>query len=170
MEEKQKIVKEIEEKLRESMLVIFTDYRGIKVDEVTDLRNRLRMPGVEFKVLKNTMTEFALQNTGNPEIIPHISGPNAVLFSQEDPVNPTKAIYEFAKQYKKLEVKVAILEGQMIMPERVKALSELPPRDVLVAQVLGTMQAPIASLVYVLDANITGLARALEQIREQKAG
>ncbi len=170
IEEKKKEVKKIEEKLRESSLVIFTDYRGIKVDEITDLRNKLRMPGVDFKVLKNTMTEFALQNTGNPEVIPHIAGPNAVLFSQEDPVNPTKVIYDFIKQYRKLEVKVAILEGQMILPERVKALSELPSREVLLAQVVGTMQAPITSLVYVLNANIGGLVNVLDQIREQKAG
>ncbi|HBK54607.1 MAG TPA: 50S ribosomal protein L10 [Syntrophomonas wolfei] len=170
IEEKQKIVKEIEGKLQDSMLVVFADYRGIKVEEITDLRNKLRMPGVEFKVLKNTMTEFALQNTGNPEVISHIAGPNVVLFSKEDPVSPTKVIYDFIKQYKKLEVKVAILEGQMVLPDRVKALSELPPREVLLAQVLGTMQAPITSLVYVLNANIGGLVNVLDQIRQQKAG
>lgn len=170
IEEKQKVVKEIEEKLEKAMLVIFTDYRGVNVDEITDLRNKLRTPGVEFKVLKNTMTEFALKNTGNEEAIPYISGPNAVLFSQEDPVGPTKVIYDFIKQYKKMEVKVGILEGQIVSPERVKALADLPPREVLVAQVLGTMQAPITSLVYVLNANISGLARVLDQIREQKAG
>jgi large subunit ribosomal protein L10 len=76
---------------------------------------------------------------------------------------------EFIKQYKKLELKVGILEGQVVGPDQLKALADLPPRDALIAQVLGTMQAPITSLVYVLNANITGLVRVLDQIREQKA-
>lgn len=169
IEEKKKIVEQIEKKLEDACLVVFTDYRGLTVDEMTDLRNRLRVPGVEYKVLKNTMTEFALKNQGLEDAIPRLAGPNAVLFSQEDPVGPVKSIFEFIKQYKKLEVKIGILEGQMLEAEKLKDLAELPPREVLIARVLGTMQAPITSLVYVLNANLTGLARAIEQIREQKA-
>lgn len=169
VDKKKDVVKQIEDKLEAAKLVVFTDYRGLTVDEMSDLRNRLRVPGVEYKVLKNTMTEFALKNTGHEDVIIDIAGPNAVLFSNEDPVGPVKSVYEFIKQYKKLEVKVGILEGQKLAPERIKALADLPPREVLIAQVLGTMQAPITSLVYVLNANLTGLARAIDQIREQKA-
>lgn len=168
IEEKKAVVQEIEAKFKEATLVVFTDYRGLTVEEMSDLRNRLRVPGVEYKVLKNTMTEFALKNIGNEDVIADIAGPNAVLFSKEDPVGPVKSVYEFIKQYKKLEVKVGILEGQKLLPDRIKALADLPSREVLIAQVLGTMQAPITSLVYVLNANITGLARAIDQIREQK--
>ncbi|MEN6328427.1 MAG: 50S ribosomal protein L10 [Syntrophomonas sp.] len=169
IEAKKQVVQEIEQKLQDAMLVVFTDYRGINVDEMTELRNKLRAPGVEYKVLKNTLTEFALDNTGHGDVIPHIAGPNAVLFSNEDPVEPIKAIYDFIKQYKKLDVKVAILQGQMLSANKVKSLADLPPRDALIAQVLGTMQAPISSFVRVLNANISGLARVLDQIREQKA-
>ena len=169
IEAKKQVVQEIEQKLQNAMLVVFTDYRGINVDEMTELRNKLRAPGVEYKVLKNTLTEFALENTGHGDVIPHIAGPNAVLFSNEDPVEPVKAIYDFIKQYKKLDVKVAILQGQMLSASKVKSLADLPPRDALIAQVLGTMQAPISSFVRVLNANISGLARVLDQIREQKA-
>lgn len=168
LEKKQQVVKEIEQKINDATLVVFTDYRGISVSEMNELRNMLRTPGVEFKVLKNTMLEFALQNTGFPEVIDHIVGPNAVLFSNEDPVAPAKAIYEFIKKHKKLEVKAGLVEGKVISAEQVKALAELPPREVLVAQVLGTMQAPITSFVTVLNANITGLVRVLDQVREQK--
>jgi len=170
IEAKKQVVQEIEQKLQDAMLVVFTDYRGINVEEMTDLRNKLRAPGVEYKVLKNTLTEFALDNTGHADVIPHIAGPNAVLFSNTDPVEPVKAIYDFIKQYKKLDVKVAILQGQMLSADKVKSLADLPPRDALIAQVLGTMQAPISSFVRVLNANIGGLARVLDQIREQKAG
>ncbi len=169
IEAKKQVVQEIEQKLQDAMLVVFTDYRGINVEEMTELRNKLRAPGVEYKVLKNTLTEFALDNTGHGDVIPHIAGPNAVLFSNEDPVEPIKAIYDFIKQYKKLDVKVAILQGQMLSANKVKSLADLPPRDALIAQVLGTMQAPISSFVRVLNANISGLARVLDQIREQKA-
>lgn len=169
IEEKQKIVKELEQKLRNATLVVFTDYRGINVEEMTALREKLRVPGVEYRVVKNTLTEFALQNTGYAEVIEKLEGPNAVVFSQDDPVGPAKTLYEFIKQYKKLEVKVGIVEGQVVSAEKIKNLADLPPREVLLAQVVGTMQAPITSLVYVLNANLTGLARVLDAIREQKA-
>ncbi|HZK42987.1 MAG TPA: 50S ribosomal protein L10 [Syntrophomonadaceae bacterium] len=168
LEKKQQIVQEIEQKLSEATLVVFTNYRGISVMEMTELRNMLRQPGVEFKVLKNTLTEFALKNSGHEEVIEHIEGPNAVLFSNEDPVGPAKAIYDFMKKYKKLEVKVGLIDGEMIGAEQIKALADLPPREVLIGQVLGTMQAPITGFVNVLNANITGLVRALDQVREQK--
>jgi len=169
IDQKQQVVKEIEQMLNDAKVVVFTDYRGTTVDEISALRNSLRVPGVTFKVLKNTMTEFALKNVGLPELAEQIPGPNAVLFSNEDLVGPVKTLFEFIKKTKKMEVKQGILEGQVIGPEKIKALADLPPREALVAQVLGTMQAPITSFVYVLNANLTGLVRALDQIREAKA-
>lgn len=168
LEDKQKIVNEIEQKLQDATLVVFTNFRGLNVDEMTELRNKLRVPGVEYKVLKNTMTRFALKNLGFEEASQQIEGPNAVLFSNDDPVGPAKTIFEFAKKHTKLEVKLGILEGQVVSADKVKALADLPPREVLIAQVLGTMQAPITSFVRVLNANLTGLVRALDQVREQK--
>jgi large subunit ribosomal protein L10 len=169
IEEKQLIVEEIKQHLEKSMLIVFTDYRGLKVDEMTELRNKLRVPGVEVKVLKNTMLRFALKELGNNDMADLISGPNAAIISHNDPVTPAKVLFEFAKTHKNLEIKMGLLEGQVISPEKIKNLADLPSREVLVATVLGTMQAPITSFVRVLNANITGLARALDQIREQKA-
>ena len=168
IEQKQIVVKELEQKFKEAKLIIFTDYRGLNVSEISELRNRLRIPGVKYQVVKNTMTEFALRNNGQAEVIEHIAGPNAVVFSSDDLVNPAKIIHNFIKDYKKLEVKIGLLEGKLLQPDQIKALAELPPREVLIAQVLGTMNAPITGLVYVLNANITALARALSQIAEQK--
>jgi large subunit ribosomal protein L10 len=169
IEEKQLIVEEIKQHLEKSMLVVFTDYRGLKVDEMTELRDKLRIPGVEVKVLKNTMLRFALEQTGNKDMADLINGPNAAILSQDDPVTPAKVLFEFAKTHKNLEIKMGLLQGQVIPPDKIKNLADLPSREVLVATVLGTMQAPITSFVRVLNANITGLARALDQIREQKA-
>jgi large subunit ribosomal protein L10 len=169
IEEKQLIVEEIKQQLDKSMLVVFTDYRGLRVDEMTELRDKLRLPGVEIKVLKNTMLRFALEKSGYQEMTSFVNGPNAVVFSQEDPVSPAKVLFDFAKTNKNLEVKMGLLQGQMISPAKVKVLAELPSREILLATVVGTMQAPITSFVRVLNANLTGLVRALDQVREQKA-
>lgn len=168
IEEKQQVVQEIKHKLEEATLVICTDYRGLNVEQITDLRNKLRVPGVEYRVLKNTMFRFALKEAGYGDIATHITGPNAVVFSNEDPVGPAKTVFEFAKANKELEISLAILQGKMISAEGVKDLAQLPPKEVLLAQVVGTMQAPISSFVRVLNANLTGLVRALDGIREQR--
>lgn len=170
MDEKKQVVQEIKEKLEESMLVVCTDFRGLKVEQISDLRRKLRLPDVEYRVLKNTMFRFALKEAGYEDIAEQISGPNAVIFSKNDPVGPAQIIFDFAKTNKQLEVKIGILEGKLLSPEDIKNLAQLPPRDVLLGQVVGTMQAPITSFVRVLNANLTGLVRALDGIREQKAG
>lgn len=170
LEQKQAIVDEIQQMIGSSTLVVFTDYRGLNVTEMTDLRNRLRRPGLEFRVLKNTMVGFALDRLEYSAVRTDIVGPNAVLFSAEDPVEPARILNEFAKTHsKKFSIKVGILEGKPLSADKVRDLAELPPREVLIATVLGTMQAPITSFARVLNANISGLARALDQIREQKA-
>ena len=169
IEAKKAIVQQIEQKIKEAKLVVFADYRGLTVEEMTELRNRLRIPGVEFRVMKNTMVEFALKNNNLDEVVPFIEGPNAILFSAEDPIKPLKLLFDFMRLSKKMDVKIGLLDGKIIRAEQVRTLSELPSREVLISQVLGTLQAPISSLVYVLNANITGLARTIEQIREQKA-
>ncbi|MDD3364218.1 MAG: 50S ribosomal protein L10 [Syntrophomonas sp.] len=168
IEEKKQVVQEIKQKLENSMLVVCTDFRGLNADQITELRRKLRVPGVEYRVLKNTMFRFALKEAGYEDIALQVTGPNAVIFSQNDPVGPAKTIFDFAKTNKELEVKIGILEGQLLAPEGLKDLAQLPPRDVLLAQVVGTMQAPITSFVRVLNANLTGLVRALDGIREQK--
>ena len=166
---KKLIVEEIKQKLEAATLVVFADYRGLNVAEMSELRQKLRQPGVEIKVLKNTTLGFALKQTGHEELIPEITGPNAVIFSNSDPVGPAKVLFEFAKIHKKFQIKIGILDRQTIAADKIKVLAELPSKEVLVATVLGTLQAPITSFVRVLNANIVGFVRALDQIREKKA-
>jgi len=168
IDEKKQVVEDIKQKLEAATLVICTDYRGVNVEQVTQLRDSLRLPGVEYRVLKNTMFRFALQQCGYEDIAAQVAGPNAVIFSNSDPVGPAKVITEFARTNKQLEVKMGILESQYLTAEGVKELANLPAREVLLAQVVGTMQAPITSFVRVLNANLTGLVRALDGVREQK--
>jgi large subunit ribosomal protein L10 len=168
IEEKKQVVEDIKQKLEKATLVICTDYRGLNVDQITDLRNKLRVPGVEYRVLKNTMFRFALKEAGYENIAAQITGPNAVIFSNEDPVGPAQTINDFAKTNKQLDITLGILDGKLLSLEEIKQLAMLPSREVLLAQVVGTMQAPITSFVRVLNANLTGLVRALDGIREQK--
>ena len=100
LEDKQKVVQEIEGLIQEAGLVVFTDYRGLSVAEVTDLRNKLRQPGVTFKVYKNTLTEFALKNAGYGDMAEEIAGPNAILFQEPGPGNSGKTIYDLSSSTK----------------------------------------------------------------------
>jgi large subunit ribosomal protein L10 len=169
IEAKKLIVQEIEGRLKKAKLVVFADYRSVTVSEISDLRNQLRLPGVTAQIYKNTMLDFALQNCGYSGFGEMLFGPNLVVFSEEELVEPAKILNQFSRTSKKLEIKMGILEGNLIDGAAVKALAELPPRDVLLSQVVGTLQAPITSLVRVLNANITGLVRVLDQVREKQA-
>ena len=168
--QKEQIVAGIEEKIKASKLIVFADYRGMTVSELTEIRKQLRLEGVKTEVLKNTMLFFAMRNAGyNPdEYEDALFGPNLVVFSETDLVEPAKVMYEASQKYPNLKIKLGVVEGNLVAPESIKELAKLPPREVLVAKVLGTMQAPISSFVRVLNANLTGVVRVLDQVRQKK--
>ena len=169
IEMKKIVVQEIESLIRKSPLMIFADYRGTTVDGISGLRNQLRIPGVTAKVFKNTMLTFALKNCGYDNFSEQLAGPNLIIFSETELVEPAKILNKFSQGNKNFIIKFGILEGRLLDEADVKALAELPSKEELLSQVLGTMQAPITGFVRVLNANITGFVRALDQIREQKA-
>jgi len=166
--EKVAVVEEIAERLRRVQGVVLTDYRGLNVKEMTELRKQLRGVGVEFRVFKNTLTRIAANEVGIQGLDPYLEGPTALAFGYDDPVAAAKAISEFAKTNDRLQVKGGILNGRAIDAEAVKALASLPPREVLIAQVLGGMQAPMAGLVTVLQGTLRSLVYALEAVRKEK--
>lgn len=161
-------VAEIKDKLGRAQGAVITDYRGLNVAQVTELRQKLRDAGVEYKVLKNTLTIRAAEESGLDSIVPLLVGPTAIAFGYDDPVAPAKVISEFAKAHKHLEVKGGLLEGQMLDIDGVKALADLPSREVLLGQVARGMQAPIAGLVNVLQGSIRNVVYALDAVRKQK--
>ncbi|MGE5416565.1 MAG: 50S ribosomal protein L10 [Acidobacteriota bacterium] len=169
IEVKQQKVQELEERIKSAKMIIFTDYRGLSVSEITGLRSRLKAAGAEYRVVKNTLARRAFTNAGLEELLPFTEGPNALLFSDEELVEPAKILFDVVKTSKKLEVRSGMVEGKVFNADQIKNLSTLPPREVLVAQVLGGLQAPIYGFAYVLKANLTGLVRALDAVREQKA-
>jgi len=167
LEAKRQIVEEIRQKIEESQSIVLVDYRGLNVQEVTELRNKFRQAGVGYKVYKNTMMRFAFEEAGLGEFTKFLTGPNAIAFS-DDPVAPAKILVEFAKDHKNLEIKAGVVDGKVIDIDGVKSLAELPPREVLVAQVLGALNAPIAGFVNVLQGNIRNLVYALNAIKEKQ--
>lgn len=168
-ESKVAIVQEVKEKLSNAQGAVLTDYRGLNVKQVTELRKRLREAGVEYKVYKNTLTAIAARELGLGDLEQYLVGPTAIAFGYDDPVAPAKILAEFAKENEALELKAGLLEGRVIGLDEVKALAALPSREVLLSQVLRGMQAPIAGLVNVLQGNIRNLVYALDAVRQKKA-
>ncbi len=162
------VVEEVKDKLSRSKGTILADYRGLNVKQVTELRAKLREAGVEYKVVKNTLTSIAAKELGLDDLVEQLSGPTAIAFGYEDPVAPAKILAEFAKANKALELKGGVLTGSVIGVDDVKALAELPSREELLSQVVRGMQAPIAGMVNVLQGTIRNVVYALEAVRKQK--
>ncbi|MBP2656157.1 MAG: rplJ [Firmicutes bacterium] len=168
--EKEAVVSELKTKLSDSKGVVLTNYRGLNVAMDTKLRRKFREAGVEYRVIKNTMTRIAANEVGIVGLDQYLEGPTAIAMSMTDPVAPAKVLSDFIKENKlqAMEIKAGLVEGKVIDAQGVKALASLPPREVLIATLLGTLQAPITGLVNVLHGNLRNLAYVLEAVRQQK--
>jgi large subunit ribosomal protein L10 len=166
-EEKARVIEELTEKLKGGS-VVFVDYKGMNVAQSTRLRARSRESGVEFVVAKNTLAQRAANQAGVEGISEYLVGPTALAFS-EDPVVSAKLMAEFSDEIGTFELKGGLLDDdQVVDAEGVVALSRLPEREQLIAQVVGGIQSPIAGLVNVLNGTIRNLAIVLSQVAEQK--
>lgn len=154
LEMKKAIVEEISSKFSNAASVILFDYRGLTVEEVSELRRQFREAGVEYKVYKNTLVKRALQDKNADAFEALMEGPNAIAFGYEDPITPAKIGSEFAKKHKALELKAGIVEGEFLDEERVKELAAIPSREVLIAKLLGSFKAPVSNFAYLLQAII----------------
>ncbi len=152
LNEKKQAVAQMVEKLQKAQSGVFVDYRGLTVSEDTDLRNKLRAAGVEYKVIKNTLTRFAAKEVGYDELDPILNGPTSLAISYDDPVAPAKVIAEFAKGNEKLEIKSGFLDGKVISLDEIKTLANTPSKDVLIAKLMGSLNSPVSSLARVLQA------------------
>lgn len=168
LQAKVQVIEEIKEKISSSQSMVLVDYRGLNVAQLTELRKRYREAGVDYKVYKNTMMRFAFKELGLEEFNEFLKGPSGVAFGKDDPVSAAKITTEFAKTNDKLEIRAGIVDGKVIGVEGVKALAELPSREVLVAQVLGGLNAPIQGFANVLQGTIRGLAIVLNAIVEKQ--
>lgn len=169
LEQKKQIVAELAEKMKTASAGVLVDYRGLTVEEDTKLRRELRNAGVEYSVVKNTLTRFAANEVGFSELDPVLNGPTALALSFTDVVAPAKVLVKFAKDNENLEIKAGFIEGKIASIDEIKALADLPSKEVLVAKLLGSMSSPLQGFVNVLNGNLTGFVRALNAIAEKKA-
>ena len=152
LEEKKQIVSSIAEQFKTAVSGVFVDYCGLTVEEDTQLRNKLREAGVEYKVIKNTLTRFAAKEVGFDELDPILNGPTSLAISMTDEVAPAKVIAEFAKTHEQLEIKAGFLDGKVLALDEVKQLAATPNRETLLAKLLGSLNAPISNLARTLQA------------------
>lgn len=152
LEQKKQIVAELIETLKSAQAGVLVDYRGITVEEDTRLRSKLREAGVEYKVVKNTLTRFAANEVGFGELDPQLNGPTALAISTTDAVAPAKVISDFAKEVEAIQIKAGFVDGKVISIDEVKQLASTPSREVLIAKIMGSLNAPISKLVRTLQA------------------
>ena len=166
---KQKLVSELAAKLAKAKASFLADYRGLTVEQVNKLRGELRQAGVEYQVVKNTLLTLASKETPSECLSGFLEGPTAIAIAGEDPVAPAKILAEFAKSNAKFELKGGALDGKALTVAEINALAELPSREVLLAKMLGCLNAPASNFVGVLAAVPRSLVQALAAIQDKKA-
>lgn len=159
IEKKQQIVEDLTKKFEDAASVVVVDYRGLTVDQVTELRKQLRDAGVEMRVLKNTMLRRAAVAAGLEGMDDIFKGPTAVAFSNEDVVAPAKIMADFAKDAEALEIKGGVIEGKVASADEINAVAKLPSREGLLSMLLSVLQAPVRNT-----------ALAVKAVAEQKDG
>ena len=156
VELKAPVVAEISEAIKDAQSVVLVDYRGLTVEQDTALRKQLREAGINYKVYKNTMMNFAFKGTDFEALAPYLNGPSAVAISTTDATAPARELAKFAKTANKLEIKAGVVEGTLYDADGMKAVADIPSRDVLLGRLFGSMQSPIANF-----------ARVIKQIAEK---
>jgi len=166
MAEKHEVVAELSEMLSEAKCLYLTDFTGLDVAAITELRRRLTSARVEYVVVKNTLARRALAGGPYEDLAEHLSGPNAFAMSSEDVVTAAKILTEFAREREKPRIRAGAIEGRVVSIDEIRRIAELPPRDQLLAQVVGCARAPLAGLVYTLSGLLAKFVRTVDALRE----
>lgn len=145
-------VQEIKEKLEKAEAIILANYQGLTVEEDTELRKKFRESGVDYKIYKNTLVKLALKELGVEGLDESLKGPVSMAIGYEDPTAPARILNDFAKEHKALELKAGYVQKQIYDIDKVKELAAIPPKEVLVAKLLGSLNAPIANFAYLVKA------------------
>ncbi len=170
-EKKEEIIKQLAENLSKAAVAIATDYRGLTAKEMVVLRRQLHQQGVEYKVIKNTLAHFAAEKAGVKGLEEFLTGPMALALSYDDPVKPAKILLDHIKSAASvLKIKGGIMGDRVLTAADVASLAATPSREVLIAQLMGRLQAPIYSLHFVLSSPLRGLATVLQARARQLEG
>ncbi|MFH0969265.1 MAG: 50S ribosomal protein L10 [Patescibacteria group bacterium] len=166
--QKKELVKDMASKIREAKAIVFADFKGVKVKDLTALKKELRKEGVEFKVSKKTLINIAFKEVGIEVDTKKMEGQVAVSISSQDEVAPAKIISKFSKANENLKILGGILEKKFMDINKVKALAKLPSKEELLGNLVRTIQAPISGFVNVCAGNLRGLVQVLKGISESK--
>lgn len=156
LEEKKVAVSNLTEDLKRAIAGVLVDYRGITVEQDTELRKKFREAGVEYKIVKNTLLRFASKEVGLDELDGVLHGPTAIAYHTEDMIAPAKIITEYAKTNDVIEIKSGFMEGKVISIDEIKTLAATPSKEVLIAKIMGSLNAPVSGLVRLLNTIVEG--------------
>ena len=154
LEQKQQVVSELSEKIRNSVSGVVVNYQGITVEDDTKLRKELREAGVSYQVVKNTLTGRACEECGYGDIKQYLSGMTAIAFSQEDPIAPAKILKEYDDKVESFKIKAGYIDGKVVDADTVMQLASIPPKEVLLGKLLGSLKSPLCKLCAVLNAKV----------------
>ncbi len=168
-ERKVELSRRLAEQLQDAVAVIVLGYSGLTVHQMEDIRNTVKESGATFNVIKNSVVAKAVEGSKWETLKEHLTGANAFALSFDDPAVLAKILVAKAKEHEKLTIKLGCLDGRIISGKQIEALSKLPSKEVLLAQLLGTMKAPVSGFVNVLAANLRQLLYVLKAIEEKKA-
>lgn len=168
--EKESIVTELHDRIKDSRFVILTTFTGMSVEKITQLRNQLRKVGGTYRVVKNTLLKRAAQETDLQVMDDHFVGSSAIIIVTNDPIGPCKVLKEFRKESEQVEIKRAVLQGRLLTQQEVEELATLPSKEVLLSKLLFLLNAPPQRLVSVLAGVAQKFVRVLEAIRQEKEG
>lgn len=167
--EKLEAVATVREKLSRSKSVIVTDYRGLTVAQMTDLRSRLRKEGVEYKIVKNRLAKIALREAGMDDMDDYLKGTTALAFGIKDPVGPAKVLTAYAKDNEKLKIIGGLMDNQRLNTVAIGELAQLPSREVLLSRLLGSITSPVQKLAYGLNQTVAKVVYAFDAVARKKA-
>lgn len=168
LKEKQAIVAEVNETASKALSAVMADYRGVSVDDMTNLRKQAREAGVQVRVIRNTLAKRAFKGTDFECLNEALLGPNILAFSLEDPGAGARVFKEFAKEIEEFEIKALSVGGKLLSADQIDILAKLPTRDQAIALLMAVMQAPITKLTRTLNDVPSKVTRAVAAVRDQK--
>jgi large subunit ribosomal protein L10 len=161
-------IEAMKEKLQNAKVAVVTEYRGLSVDEITNLRRSLQKSGGDYMVTKNTLAKLAIQGTDFEVLAEKLQGPIALAFGYEDEVSPAKEVSKFIKENKKGEIIAAALEGKLLSVDETKALANLPTKEELYAKMLGCIKSPASGIANTTSGVLSKLVRTMQAVKETK--